>query len=252
MVGLARHIVPRKIQPRPLCERYLESLRREGRIQGGAFAGMRYITTSVCSANSPKWIGTYEMELRGIIERWRRLHFATIVDVGAAEGYYAIGCALAWPESQVIAFETEPAGRELISELIELNGLQSRVRIEGMCEPDDLARVLPPSGPTLVIMDVEGAENALLDPDRTAALKNCHILVEVHDFIDRQIADTLSRRFSHSHEIEEIWSRDRELKDYIWPHGLVYRCYLLRTLHAFSNEWRPGRMRWFAMTPRDS
>jgi len=69
---------------------------------------MRSVTSSVCSTNIPKLLGCYEAELHPVFAKWQAVPFRQVVNVGAAEGYYAVGCARLWPEAQVIAFETNP------------------------------------------------------------------------------------------------------------------------------------------------
>src|ERR1700722_2566319 len=86
---------------------YLESLARQQtscRVRTGPFAGMRYGSVSVGSAYIPKLLGIYERELSSFIEAACLKRPDLIVDVGAAEGYYAVGLAVRNPTAKVIAF----------------------------------------------------------------------------------------------------------------------------------------------------
>ena len=56
-------------------------------------------------------LGTYEKELNSVIEEACAAHPSLIVDVGAAEGYYACGMALRNPQARVVAFEMQAKGR---------------------------------------------------------------------------------------------------------------------------------------------
>src|SRR5437016_6027102 len=99
-----RDFVPRSLRP----IRYLGRLamrRTNSTVIAGPFAGMKYIGSSVASAHIPKLLGTYEREIAGIVEEicWRKP--AVLIDVGAAEGYYAVGFAMRLPDSRIIAFE---------------------------------------------------------------------------------------------------------------------------------------------------
>ena len=62
-----------------------------GHVISGPFAGMQYVNTSVGSALEPKILGTYELELHDVFERLLDKDFAAIVNVGAGEGYLAVG-----------------------------------------------------------------------------------------------------------------------------------------------------------------
>ena len=64
-------------------------------VLSGPFHGMRYVDHSVGSSLFPKLIGTYEKELRYWLEaQFTESNLTTIVNIGAGEGYYAVGAAL--------------------------------------------------------------------------------------------------------------------------------------------------------------
>ena len=77
----------------------------------GPFKGVRYIDTAQGSAYIPKLLGIYERELTPQIEDLISLQPVLIVDLGAAEGYYAVGLAMRLKSAQVIAFEMEHSGQ---------------------------------------------------------------------------------------------------------------------------------------------
>lgn len=64
-----------------------------GVILSGPFKGLMYPRESVGSAWAPKLLGTYESELSPTIERIVSGGYRSVVDIGAAEGYYAVGLA---------------------------------------------------------------------------------------------------------------------------------------------------------------
>ena len=138
---------------------------------------MRYVDQSYWSPYIPKLLGTYERELAEYLEEAATLPFDTVVDIGAAEGYYAVGLALRLRNAQVIAFEMEPSAQELIRRLAQLNGVESRVALEGFCTCEKLSAALKDSGKTMLVCDAEGGEFTLLDPMTIPRLRECHILV---------------------------------------------------------------------------
>src|SRR6266536_4427969 len=118
-----RRVVPKRFRPIGYLE-HLVHTRNGGKILHGPFAGMRYITDSVGSALVPKLLGIYERELNGCIERACARQLPLIVDVGAAEGYYAIGLTRRNPNARVIAFEMEEKGRAALRRMADLNGIE--------------------------------------------------------------------------------------------------------------------------------
>ena len=231
---------------------YLEHLVRSrtgGRIPKGPFAGMRYIHTAFGSAYVPKLLGIYERELNPFIEQACALNFPLIVDVGAAEGYYAVGMALRNPDARVIAFEMEQKGRAALKEMAELNNVTSRVEIRARCKRPDLAQILATSDRALILCDAEGDEETLLDPETIPMLAHTHLLVEVHEFVSAGIAERVMKRFAATHKIRRIWQEDRHRSDL--PFATLGTTLLPRFYLDWSvSEWRPERMSWLWMEPR--
>ncbi len=91
-----------------------------------------------------------------------------VVDIGAAEGYYAVGLARRLPRCRIVAFDIDPIARKMCRRLAKLNGVRDRVEVRGECDTTYLW-TLPPH--SFVLSDCEGAEKTLLDPDRAPALK---------------------------------------------------------------------------------
>lgn len=218
----------------------------------GPFSGMRYVASSVGSSYEPKLLGTYELELSETLDDLIAMQFDTVVDVGAAEGYYAVGMAYANHACKVVAFESRENGRQLINEMAEINGVRSRVHINGFCDPDVLKKHLPSEERTLVIMDVEGAEVNLLDPSKIPALRNAYILVEIHDFVQAGLGEIVSNRFNTSHTIKDIPIRPRTLHDYPFPVSKFIASTFAKSLNEAIAEHRHENSRWFFMTPHNS
>jgi hypothetical protein len=176
---------------------------------------MYYVDLAHGSEVLPKLVGTYEAELIPVIEAICRSGSDRIVDIGAAEGYYAVGMALRNPAAEIVGFEINPSARYYLRRLAGRNGVSDRVAIRGECTVDSLRAALTNSRRPAVICDCEGAEDALLDPDRIEGLRRALILVETHDGleIDGQVLEGISRRlrerFEPTHDIEIIVSRPR-------------------------------------------
>ncbi|MDF1593713.1 MAG: hypothetical protein P1P89_19575 [Desulfobacterales bacterium] len=223
-----------------------------GRILGGPFFGMKYVADSINGIYLPKLLGTYEIELKPVLQKISdSLKPDVVLNVGAAEGYYAVGMALL-TGATVCAFEMEARGRELIEVLARSNGVGEKVHVRGRCDVESLRQELTATGRILLIMDVEGTERDLLDPEALAGLRGVHILLELHDFVDRDIGRTITERFRSSHDIEEIWERRRVMADLPIRVSTLERIFLHRFWMGAMSERRPERMRWFFMSPRAS
>lgn len=192
-------------------------------VASGPFKGMKYVSGSIGSRLLPKILGTYELELHPVIEEICRGSFDVIIDVGAAEGYYAVGMALRNSGAKIIAFETEAGGQNLIKNMADLNGVANRVSVRGFCDSRSLSDSISDNKKCLIIMDIEGAESVLLDNSMIPKLNNCSILAEIHECVVPGVGDIILGRFKNTHKIIEIKERARTLGDFPLPAPFLYR-----------------------------
>lgn len=172
------------------------------RVLAGPFAGLEYPAfTSAGSALFPKILGSYEQELHTLVESLVLRGYETVVDIGAAEGYYAVGMARRLPHATVYAFEADARGAVQLSQLAITNGVADRVVVRGRCTVEDLA-ALDLSGRPLIISDCEGAEFTLLDPRAVPALSHCDILLEFHLLRGADPEALFRARFGGTHDIQ--------------------------------------------------
>jgi hypothetical protein len=250
MIGtIIRRVVPKRFRPIGYLT-HLVQQRTGSQVRQGPFATMRYVEDSVGSAYIPKLLGLYERELWECVESIGQQCPELIVDIGAGEGYYAVGLALRNPLARMIAFEMEPAGQQATKQMAKLNGLEKRVEVRGKCEVADLAKTLDGVTNPVVVCDVEGYEAQLLDPESVPALRRATILVELHEFVVPGITARLNRRFAESHRIEHIWQTPRSRSEFPWRTlgtTLLPRSYLDWAV----SEWRPEQMIWLWMEPNN-
>jgi hypothetical protein len=220
------------------------SIYTDGRIHvlSGPFAGMAYFNEVVWGPITPKWIGSYEEELHPVIsQEILTAGYRTIVDIGAAEGYYAVGLARARPEAQVFSFDIDPFARSLQRRLSNLNDVHN-LTIGKRCSHQNLNELLAEGG--LVISDIEGFEYELLDPDRAPGLRRSDLLVELHQFGARsleQVREELRARFAATHQARLMAVRARDLSRYErWCGPLVDG----EVLKAALDEHRNPRQEW--------
>lgn len=202
------------------------------------------------SALLPKLLGTYELELAPTITGWRDRAFPVIVDVGCAEGYYAVGLARLFPGAVVHAFDSAAEAREMCLKTAEANGVSERMRMHGECGPADLLTLALDAG-GLVISDCEGFEADLFGPAVAAHLARCHVVIEVHDHPhdDHPRMKRLVAAFSRTHDLRIVHSVDDTQKVNFYRSDSVGTDDLLEREVAFG-EWRPWIMHWLVAEPK--
>ena len=256
VAAMLRRCVPERYRPIG----YLTGLVRQrtgDRVRHGPFAGMHYPDRAINSAYLPKLLGSYERELTAVVEEVCALSPDLIVDVGAAEGYYAVGFARRNPEARVIAFEATRPGRAALERTAGMNGVLARVRVRGRCQIAELQNALGAGVGGLrslrgcrafVICDVEGDERILLDPTVVHGLRASWVLAETHEFVQPGVTDELRRRFCATHRVEEIRQQPRSPKEF--PYRTLWTALLPRFYLEWAvSEWRPGVMSWLWMKP---
>lgn len=216
-------------------------------VASGPFQGMRYPRErAVGSALLPKLLGSYESELHAHLESLLKNDYTAVVDVGCAEGYYAVGLALRLRHAQVYAFDTDSRATESCSEMARLNGVADRVHIGGLCDENVLCS-LPLGERALIIADCEGYEKALFTSKTCEVLSGHDLIVEAHDFIEISISESIRRNFRGSHRIESVMSVDdiqkvhRYKYEQLMPYSPAERRLIL-------SERRPAIMEWLVMT----
>jgi hypothetical protein len=188
---------------------------------GGPFAAMRYISQATGSAYFPKLLGTYELEINDAIEWIVDWQPDVVVNVGCAEGYYAVGMARRCRTAQVVAFDIESRARRLVRRLAEMNHVADRIDIRRRCTGSNLQPICQRAAKPAVIVDCEGFEDHLLMPRNVPSLAKSVVLVEVHDCFVPGLSVRLRHRFAQTHECITFRPRPRRLDDL--PAGVSLR-----------------------------
>ena len=212
-------------------------------VMQGLFAGMTYLAAAAEGALVPRLLGTYESELHPHIRAIAAAGLDCVLNVGCAEGYYAVGLARLLEGVEVHAFDTNPQAQTACVELAARNGVEARVRVGGEFGPEDFERFA--GRRALVMMDVEGAELDLLDPSRAPALRGMSVIVETHDLYRKDARGQLMVRFAASHEIAVVEQQPKTPELPPWLRELPHLDQLLAVW-----EWRIRPTPWLVMTPR--
>ena len=209
-------------------------------VLSGPFQGMDYAVAAAEGSRSARLLGCYEASLAPVIEDVVARAYPLVIDIGAAEGYYAVGLARRMPQTRVMARDASDKAMALCRALAAANGVSDRVEVGGLFSHADFA--LCTRQPTLILCDIEAAEIELLDPAAAPGLLEADILVECHDSLRPGITDTLTRRFAASHQVTRI---DRALTPQVLPAWMEELSDLDRLIALW--EWRAGPTPWLWM-----
>lgn len=219
----------------------VEKLVADAVVVAGPFQGMHYAEVqAVGSALFPKLLGTYEQELKPAIDQIIGTPYTALVDIGCAEGYYAVGLAMRWPNIPVYAFDTDPQARRLCSQNARLNGVD--IEVHGLCDRERLL-TLPLGSRALIVMDCEGYETTLLDSAIVGSLRFHDFLVESHDCVAIETTQVLLESFGDTHDVQVIRSVDDIDKAYNYQ-SMELEPLSLAERKMVLSENRPTIMKW--------
>jgi hypothetical protein len=214
----------------------------------GPFKGMKYPgIASAGSAIYPKLLGCYEMELSGIVEHILKQPYTAIVDIGCAEGYYAIGFGMRVKHAKIFAFDTSDTARSLCREMATLNGIEAE--ISGFCDQEKL-KSLDLGERALIFCDCEGYESELFDAQLARSLSRHDFLIEAHDFVEKGLTKRLLDELSTTHECDVIESSNDDFKPYNCKFKEIeeFNYEMKRWILA---EHRPQTMQWIFARARN-
>lgn len=192
-------------------------------------------------------LGIYEQEilqaLSGLPER-----YTNFIDVGAADGYYAVGVLVGGLFERVCCYETSETGRRIIRENSTRNDIWDQLTIRGHAgreflqdfDPDELAR-------SVLLVDIEGAEFDLFDADTLERLQHSIIFIELHPHrveAGQKKADALKMLARRYFRVTELQTGARDLS--VFPELHVYND---SDRWLVCSEGRECLMSWLRLDP---
>jgi O-methyltransferase len=219
----------------------------QGRVQSGPFKGMQHPRSG--TGHYAELLGTYELSLAPVIERVIARRPQLIIDVGAAAGYYSMGFALRCPDAKVIALEADPMRRDLMGKYVRKNGLENRIDLRGLCTVEALEAMLAGTVGAFLLMDVEGAEAVLLQPD-IPGIDQTELLVELHELFAPGVTQRLQGSFAKTHHVALI--KQDDVKDQCPPSELKKALGLcgVSFWRRLTDEHREEPAVWMHLVPK--
>jgi hypothetical protein len=190
------------------------------RVASGPFAGMRFLENAAWLDGNYglKLIGGYESELHHAFVIAERRQPRTIINIGCAEGYYAVGLARLLPKARVIANDIDRRSLAACMANARVNGVEDRITPVHACyKPHQLDIG---DHRRLYVVDIEGGELFLLRPALCPSLTRSDIIVECHDFFRDDISTTIARRFEDTHIVGVIGPKVPSFSMYPFLNGM--------------------------------
>ena len=217
----------------------------ETHVLQGPMQGLEYVANASEGCLAARLIGCYEQPLLPFVEEAIHTDYINVVNIGCSDGYYAVGMARRMPKSKMWAYDINPAAQDACRELAQKNDVSERIEIGALFGPEDFAQFA--NEKTLVMCDIEGAEQELLDPQLAPELAGMDIIVESHECIIKGLTQTLIDRFSVTHKITLIQDKGQRQFE-VLPKDYENWANLDQLVATW--EWRSGPTPWMVMKSR--
>lgn len=219
-------------------------------VKYGPFAGMIFCE-DYWWGNSDKGamlLGIYEQEILNAIMSVSK-EYKIFIDLGAANGYYSIGALISQKFKGSYAFEMSAKGRDVIQKNAQLNNCGNKLHILGEATKD-FYKDIPKKDldSSVILIDIEGAEFALLDSESFRNLKKSIIFIELHDWIFENSKEKIAKLMSDAKpffKISNITTTSRDLSKF--PELSNYPD---SDRWLIASEGRPKLMTWLRLDPK--
>lgn len=194
-------------------------------------------------------LGIYESEvLKSLLDK--PSDYKTFIDIGAADGYFAIGSLVGNLFDKTYCFELSEESRKNIKFNATLNGVQDRIDINCGASSSfykDLISKEVNLSHCVILCDIEGAEFGLFDDAVLNGLKKSILIIEIHDWHENGIErfKELKSRAMPYFEINEIRTGSRDLS--IFPEVAGLRD---DDRWLLCSEGRHHLMTWLRLDPK--
>jgi SAM-dependent methyltransferase len=215
----------------------------KGVVQSGPFEGMQLVKEEAWKDGNlgTKCLGCYEQEMHEPVEqeiaRLSKLDKPEIINIGCAEGYYAIGMARRLPNALVRVVDISQESLDIANAAAQIN----KVLLLAGGQMNDVL-----DHPDLIICDCEGAETIYLDMERHPGVAKASMIIESHDYKDCPTTEILVKRFNETHTISHCLSETLRA-----PNNFDLLCRL--SSHAkwlAVSEGRPSTQYFLYMVPK--
>jgi len=214
-------------------------------VQDGPFKGLKYVDfVSFTSTILPKLLGTYESEIYPDLEDLlKNESYDEILNIGSADGYYAIGLAQRCPKATVYCFDVNPQSLKFVRKMAALNGTKN-VELKGLFTDEHFKDYL--KGKSLIVCDVDGYEDDLFNEDVIPLIQYSDIIIETHDYVVAHTTQMLVDRLAKTHNIKVITYKQNKVDEL--PSDLFTSAPMLLKKVACSERIVDNK--WIIATPK--
>tara|TARA_Y100000817_G_scaffold287661_1_gene256361 strand:- start:480 stop:1307 length:828 start_codon:yes stop_codon:yes gene_type:complete len=184
-------------------------------VQQGPFKGMVINNDQFWGQGdkSSKILGIYEKETQELmVEIQEKNNYTTFIDIGGADGYFAIGSLINGLFDECHVFEVNKKGRDSIQRNALKNGLKESIKIHGKATKKELLKIKNLKN-SLILCDIEGGEYKLFEENLIKEIFPSTLIIEIH-YNNKLPLEQFEEYFKGSYSLNKIFQNPRSLNEF--------------------------------------
>ena len=215
-------------------------------VQQGPFKGMIINEDQFWGPGdrSSKILGLYEKEIQDLIVSIQKdKNYSTFVDIGGADGFFAIGSLVNNLFEKCEVFEISKKGRNSIQKNSKKNNVYDSIKIHDKASKRSLIKIDNINN-SLILCDIEGGEYELFDEKLINEIYPSDIIIEIHKDKENSLVN-FEKRFTKTYSLTKITQEPRSLKNFKELENINDNNRAL-----IMSEGRSGIQEWWYLSPK--
>jgi len=167
-----------------------------------------------------KIYGFYENKIQ---QKLKDINNPILIDIGAADGFFAIGSLKSKICEFCYAFEETKKSRENLSKTAKINNVQNKLSIIGKVTKDNFFTLLPSKinfSEVTILCDIEGGEFDFFSDEILATIRCSNIIIEIHKNHNKNLEIDLLERVKKYFDVSIIIDNDKNFESVSELHAL--------------------------------
>ena len=167
-----------------------------------------------------KIYGFYENKIQ---QKLKDINNPILIDIGAADGFFAIGSLKSKICEFCYAFEETKKSRENLFKTAQINNVQNKLSIIGKATKDNFFSLLPSEinfSKVTILCDIEGGEFDFFSDEILKTIKYSNIIIEIHKNHNKNLEIDLLERVKKYFDVSIIIDNDKNFESVSELHTL--------------------------------
>jgi len=184
-------------------------------VQEGPFKGMIISEDQFWGLGdkASKILGLYEKEIQNLLNHIQeKNNFPTFIDIGGADGFFAVGSVKNNLFKNCEVFEISKRGRQSIEESAIKNNVADLISIKSEANEKTLSSIENINN-SVILCDIEGSEYDLFSENLIKNMHPSNVIIEIHKNPDISLNE-FEDKFKNLFSINKITQEPRSLKGF--------------------------------------